>query len=253
MNRPKFAVYKLSSCAGCQLKLLNIEENLIEIAGLIDIEYFVMAKRKKGLGPFDIGFIEGAVTCEEEIEKLKKARKECRILVALGSCACYGGIPAIKNDTDEREIEDRVYKDLSVIHSTKAFGIDQYVQVDAYLKGCPVSKNELIDFIKAALLGSKPNLKTHSVCVECKLNENVCLFISKGIPCMGSVTCAGCGALCPSVSRACEGCRGPSDDANTESLAQSFMEYGLSKDDIVRKFKKFAGETPQFKKGAETL
>lgn len=252
MAKPKIAVYKLSSCAGCQLEVLNLENNLLDIAGLLDIKYFVMAKRDKGEGPFDVGFIEGAVTCGEEIEKLKRAREDCKVLVALGSCACFGGVPSIKNDSLEHEIEKKVYKNLSAIHSTKAFGIEQYVKVDAYLKGCPVSKNELVDFIKAALLGSKPYLRAHSVCMECKLNENICLA-AEGIPCMGPVTSAGCGALCPSVSRGCEGCRGPANDSNTESLARTLKEYGLSNQDIARKFKKYAGETQQFKKGAEVL
>lgn len=253
MSKPKIAVYKLSSCAGCQLEFLNLEDNLLDIVGLLDIKYFVMAKRDKGEGPFDIGFVEGAVTCGDEIERLKKAREECKVLVALGSCACYGGVPSIKNDTSQYEIEQRVYKNLSAIHSTKALGIEQYVKVDAYLKGCPVSKIELVDFVKAALLGRKPYLRAHSVCMECKLDENVCLSVTKGIPCMGPVTSAGCGALCPSVSRGCEGCRGPANDSNTESLARSLKEYGLSKQDVARKFKKYAGETPQFKKGAEAL
>lgn len=252
-DKPKIAVYKLSSCAGCQLELLNLEDHLLDVVGLLDLDYFVMAKRDYSDGPYDIGFVEGAVTCGEEISKLKKAREQCKVLVAMGSCSCFGGVPSIKNSIPEREVEERVYENLEAINSIKAYGIDQYVKVDAYLKGCPVSINELVEFIKAALLGTKPYLRPHSVCMECKLNENVCGFVTKGAPCMGSVTSAGCGALCPTLGKPCEGCRGPANDSNTESLVQSLMECGLTKQDIIRKFNKFAGETKEFKKGVESL
>lgn len=252
-DKPKLAVFKFSSCAGCQLQIVNLEEYLLDIAALVEISYFVMAKRENADAIYDIGLVEGAVTCGEEIEKIKEVREKCKLLIAFGSCACYGGIPSMKNLVPEREVEKRVYEDVSVIHSTKAFGIDQYVRVDGYLKGCPVDKDELVELIKSALLGVGPNLRPHCVCVECKLRENVCLFVSKGKVCMGSVTSAGCGALCPSLNRPCEGCRGPMNDPNAPSLAKTFMEYGLTSEDVARKFRKYAGETEAFRKGAEAV
>ncbi|GAW93258.1 NADH ubiquinone oxidoreductase-like protein [Calderihabitans maritimus] len=253
MNKPSVAVYKLSSCAGCQLEIVNLEPILFDLLGAVDIHYFVMAKRDNKPGPYDIGLVEGAVTCGEEIARLKQARKECRILVAFGTCACFGGIPSIKNWKPQRVVESIVYEDLSAIHSTTAYGIDNYVPVEAYLKGCPVSKDELVEFIKSILLGVRPYLRPHSVCVECKLHENVCLAVTKGEPCMGPVTTAGCGALCPSHQKPCEGCRGPANDPNPESLAETFKEYGLHKRDIVLKFRKFAGMNPEFAKGADAV
>ncbi|MCL4425055.1 MAG: oxidoreductase [Firmicutes bacterium] len=252
-DKPRVAIYKMSSCAGCQLEFLNLEPVLLDVVGAVELSYFVMARRQNAPGPYDIGFVEGAITCGEEIEKLKRARQECRVLVALGSCACFGGLPSIKNWIPERVVESRVYQNLEVIESTKAYGIDEYVKVDAYLKGCPVDKGELVEFIKGALLGISPHLRPHSVCVECKLRENVCLFVSQGEPCLGAVTTAGCGALCPSRGKVCDGCRGPANDANAESLARSFTEYGLHKSDVIRKFRKFAGLTPEFSKGAEAV
>lgn len=253
MSKPRIAVYKMSSCAGCQLEILNLEPILLDLLGAVEISYFVMARRENQSGPYDIGLVEGAITCGEEIERLKKARQDCKYLVALGSCACYGGLPSIKNWHPQRVIESRVYDDLSAIHSTTAYGIDYYVPVDAYLKGCPVSREELLEFIKGALLGIRPYLRPHSVCVECKLHENVCLFVTEGKVCLGPVTTAGCGALCPSRSKPCEGCRGPANDANTVSLAQTMAEYGLHHSDILRHFRKFAGMTPEFSKGAEAV
>jgi len=252
-SKPKIAVYKMSSCAGCQLEFLNLEPVLLELLGAVDIAYFVMAKRKNSPGPYDVGFVEGAITCGEEIEKLKKARKDCKVLVAMGACACTGGLPSMKNPMDQRDVEKVVYTELDAIHSTKAYGIDQYVPVDAYLRGCPVSRDELVDFIKALLLGITPRIRLHSVCAECKLKENECLFVTKSIPCMGPIVAAGCGALCPSLGRPCEGCRGPSNDVNAKSFAEAMMERGYSEDDVIRKFRKFAGNTPEFQKGVQAV
>ncbi|HYF92493.1 MAG TPA: hypothetical protein VD969_09595 [Symbiobacteriaceae bacterium] len=251
--RPKIAVYKFSSCAGCQLQILNIEEHLLDIACAVDIAYFVMARAQKGAGPFDIGFVEGAITSPEEIAKIKQVRKDCRVLVALGTCAAFGGIPTLKNWSPQREMEERVYQDVSVIQSVRACPIDQYVKVDAILRGCPIDRDEFLDLVKSALLGMKPYLRAHSICNECKLAENVCLFQTERALCMGPVTAAGCGAFCPSVGRACQGCRGPAVDANVASLAQTMVEGGAGPEEIRRKFRLFAGETEAFQKGVAML
>jgi len=251
MGKPTIAVYKFTSCSGCQLEILNLENSLLDVLGLVDIVYFPMASRSYGQGPFDIGLVEGSVTTPEEAEAIKKVRQEVKTLVALGTCACYGGLPSIKNWNDQLEMTEKVYQNPSVIHSIKASGIDEYVQVDAYLKGCPINKDELLEFIKSACLDIRPNLRPHSVCVECRLNENPCLFITQGKACLGPVTGAGCSALCPTLNRPCEGCRGPANDPNVPSLARSMKEYGLKDDDIKRKFRKYAGEAKEFRKGAD--
>lgn len=251
--RPRIAVYKFSSCAGCQLQILNIEDHLLDIVGAVDLAYFVMARREKGAGPFDIGFVEGAVTSPEEVAKIKEVREECKVLVALGTCAAFGGIPTLKNWTPQREVEARVYQDLSVIHSVRAYPIDQYVKVDAYLRGCPIDREEFLELVKSALLGKKPYLRAHSICTECKLSENVCLFLGERQLCMGPVTAAGCGAFCPSVGRACQGCRGPSDDPNTRALVKAMLAFGHGPDDIRRRFRLFAGEAEAFQKGVSML
>lgn len=249
MSKPKVAVYKMSSCAGCQLEILNLEPQLLDILELIDLDYFPMARRTSYNPPYDIGLVEGAVTSAEEIKKIKEARRDCKLIVAMGACASTGGLPSIKNDKREAEVEAKVYTRLDAIHSTKAFGIKEYVDVDAYLPGCPMNKYELVELIKSILLGKKPSLRPHSVCVECKLNENPCLFVSEGQVCLGSVTKAGCGAICISWGKACEGCRGPATEANTQSLARIMFEHGLTEEDIYRKFVKYAGNEPAFREG----
>jgi coenzyme F420-reducing hydrogenase gamma subunit len=251
--KPKIAVFKFSSCAGCQLSILNLEEHLLDILGAVDLTYFVMAKRENFAGPYDVSLVEGAVSTPRELEELKEIRKGSKTLVALGSCACFGGVPSIKNYIGtQREVEEQVYTELWDIQSIAAYGIDHYVKVDAYLRGCCIDLGELVELLQSVLLGVTPPFKTHSVCGECKLKENSCLLVTGKQACMGSVTAAGCKALCPSLNRACEGCRGPSDDCNAESLAKVFHEeLGLTKDDVVRKFRKYAGNTPQFQKGAK--
>jgi coenzyme F420-reducing hydrogenase gamma subunit len=252
VSNPKVAIYKMSSCAGCQLEFLNLEPVLLDVLGLVDLSYFVMARREHEIGPYDVGFIEGAITCAEEIEKLKKARGECKTLVALGSCAAFGGIPSMKNWVAERVVEERVYPNVSLLSSVKAQSVGEYVKVDAVLKGCPVNRDELVEFVKGALMGMKPYLRPHSVCMECKVNENSCLALNNKEPCMGPVTSAGCKALCPGLGRTCNGCRGPANDANSPSLAKTFSEMGLHARDVVRKFRKFAGMTEEFEKGVPT-
>jgi coenzyme F420-reducing hydrogenase gamma subunit len=257
LANPKVAFFKFSSCAGCLLNVLNIEPVLLTVLSVIDIEFFVMAKRDNHEGPYTIGFVEGAVTTPKEVLELKKIREECAIVVAMGTCAVTGGVPSIKNFSgmNQDQLTKTVYAENiydPMLASIPAKGIDHYVKVDAYLRGCSYDKGELVELIKRALKGEDPMFRPHSVCNECKLKENVCLLISKGQPCMGSVSAAGCGALCPSLNRQCEGCRGPANDCNAASLAKTFMEdLGLSKDDVVRKFRKYAGNTPEFSKGAE--
>ena len=255
MAKPKIAFFKFSSCAGCQLNVLNLEPVLLDIVGAVDIRYFVMAKRENFEGPYDIGFVEGAVTSPRELMELKKIREECKILVAQGACACHGGIPSVKNFSGmtQKEMEQRVYTELWDLKSFPAQAIDYYVKVDAYLKGCPMDKDEFVTLVTSALKGINPLFRYHSVCNECKLKENNCLVLTKGKACMGSVTAAGCGAQCPSLGRPCEGCRGPASDCNAASLARTFIDLGLSRDDVVRKFRKYAGNTPEFSKGAEAV
>lgn len=251
--RPRIAVYKFSSCAGCQLQILNMEDSLLEMVGAVDLAYFVMARREKGAGPFDIGFVEGAITSPEEVIKIKEARRECKTLVALGTCAVCGGIPTLKNWAPQVDIEARVYQHPEAIHSVRAYPINQYVKVDAYLRGCPIDRDEFLEVVTSALVGSKPYLRAHSTCMECKLAENVCLFHTERQLCMGPVTAAGCGAFCPSVGRTCQGCRGPADDPNARSLAEAMLAIGAGPDDIRRRFSLFAGESKALQKGVAAL
>lgn len=249
-KKPTVGVFKFTGCAGCQLEFLHLEDVFLDLLKVVDITYWVMVKRENSEGPWDISFVEGGISTPEEIEEIKQIRKKSKIVVAFGDCAIAGCIPSIRNWIPQMEAENKVYADTSVIHSTKVMGIGEYVKVDAVLKGCPPHRDTILEFIKASLLQIRPRLRQHPVCVECKYRDNECLITSKKIPCMGPVTSAGCGALCPSLGRECEGCFGPMSNPNAAALADIFKEIGLHRNDIERKFRKYAGMTMEFRREA---
>ncbi len=249
-EKPKVAVYKFTGCAGCQMELLRLEDELLDITDRVDFVYFMMAQSRVDTGPYDVCFVEGSVSTPRELEELKMIRKVTTTLVAFGDCAIGGCIPSIRNWMSQSDVERAVYEDTGPIVSFRLNGIGEYVPVDVVLPGCPPHKNLILETITSALQGIRPDLKYHPVCVECRLRENVCILTSLGKPCMGPVTRTGCGAICPSCGRECEGCYGPMSDANAKELADLFRRNGLSDEDVARKFRKYAGMTHEFRREA---
>jgi len=250
-DKLKVGVFKFTGCAGCQMELLHLEEELPQIANAVDITYWMMVKRENEWGPWDMAFVEGSVSTPREIKEIKEVRARSKVLVALGDCAVGGCLPTIRNWIPQMEAERKVYEDPSVILSTKIHGLDEYVPVDIYLRGCPPNREMFLDTVKSAMLGVRPALRRHCVCVECKLSENSCLITEKHRPCMGPVTNAGCGALCPSLDRECEGCYGPMSNPNPAALADVLRELGLSDQEVARRFRKYAGTSPEFRGEAD--
>lgn len=246
-RKTKIALFKFTGCAGCQLEFLHLEDIFLDLLELFDISYWVMVKRDNDEKEWDIGFVEGGISTPWEIEEIKQIRKKTKHLVAFGDCAIGGCVPSIRNWMPQMEAEDIVYHDTSTIHSTKVLGIAEYVKVDAVLKGCPPHRDTIVELLKSALLKIRPRLRKHPVCVECKFRENACLITSEKKACMGPVTSAGCGAICPSLGRECEGCFGPMSNPNASSLASIFRDIGLTDMDIKRKFRKYAGMSPEFR------
>lgn len=253
MKKPRIGIFKYSCCAGCEFQLIYFQKYVFEVFGAVDLIYCRMAS-SGGVegGPFDIALIEGAITDMDQIEQLKRVRESSRYLIPIGSCAVNGGIPAIKSMQNELDMEKSVYADVSVINSVRPHAVDEYVKVDAYLKGCPIGDRDLFELVTSILLGKKrADLLEYCVCVECKLKGNTCVLVANDEPCMGPVVNAGCGALCPSNDRPCYACWGPMGDANTHALAQQFEKMGLSRDEIVRKFTLFASIRTEFRKVAK--
>ena len=218
-RRPKLAVSKFSSCDGCQLSLLDCEEELLALAGAVEISYFLEATSAVGRGPFDVSLVEGSITTAQDVERIQEVRRRSKYVVAIGSCATTGGIQALRNFADVGDFLSYVYASpeyVSTLATSTAIG--DHIRVDFELQGCPVSKEQLLEVVSGLLAGRRPNVPRYSVCVECKRRGTPCVLVTKGIPCLGPVTQAGCGALCPAFSRGCFACFGPKEQANVAVL-----------------------------------
>ncbi len=248
-RKPKLAVWKFASCDGCQLSLLDCEDELLTVADRVEIAYFLEASRAVVKGPYDLSLVEGSITTPHDAKRIRQIRRMSRYLVAIGACATTGGIQALRNFKDVREFVQRVYARPEYIetleHSTP---IAAHVPVDFELQGCPVNKYQLLEVIAAFLHGRRPNIPTHSVCMECKRRGVVCVMVVRGIPCLGPVTQAGCNALCPAYHRGCFGCFGPKETPNTASLSARWLEMGVPREDLVRAFRGFTGYAEAFRK-----
>jgi len=208
MTAPTLAVWKFASCDGCQLTLLNCEDELLAIAGAIQIANFTEASRQVLPGPYDVSIVEGSITTPSDAARIREVREKSRFLITIGACATAGGVQALRNFRDD--LAPVVYASPQYIDSLRtSTPIAEHVRVDFELRGCPIDKRQLIEVIAAFLAGRRPNVRAHSVCVECKRAGRVCVMVAHGTPCLGPMTQAGCGALCPSVGRGCYGCFGP--------------------------------------------
>ncbi|MBZ5593251.1 MAG: oxidoreductase [Acidobacteriia bacterium] len=251
-KKPKIAVFKFASCDGCQLSLLDAEDELLAVAGVVEIAYFPEASRSMAKGPYDVGLVEGSITTHHDAERIQQVRRQCHKLVTIGACATAGGIQALRNSRDIDEFIRVVYATPQYISTLKlSTPIAEHVPVDFELRGCPINKAQLIELISATLAGRKPNIPTYSVCMECKRRANVCIAVAEGIACLGPVTQAGCGAICPSFNRGCYGCYGPMESPNTASLVEQFRILGQSDPQIARAFRGFNAWAWQFRKASE--
>jgi len=251
-RRPKLAVFKFASCDGCQLSLLDCEDELLAVAGRVEIANFLEASRAVAKGPYDVTLVEGSITTAHDAERIREVRSVSRLLVTIGACATAGGIQALRNFGDVREFIATVYAMPEYIDSLEtSTPIAQHVKVDLELRGCPVSKAQLLEALGALLHGRKPNLPTYSVCVECKRRGTPCLMVAGGTPCLGPVTQSGCGALCPAYARGCYGCFGPAESPNTASLGRLWQQLGVSRPDLVRAFRTFNAHAPAFQAASQ--
>ncbi len=251
-RKPKIAVFKFASCDGCQLSLLDAEDELLAVAGAVDIAYFPEATRAVLKGPYDIGVVEGSVTTHHDAQRIQEVRRQCKTLITIGACATSGGIQALRNWKDVDEFIRVVYATPRYIDTLRlSTPIEDHVPVDLELRGCPINKYHLIEVITATLAGRKPNIPSYSVCLECKRKGNVCITVASGVPCLGPVTQAGCGALCPSYDRGCYGCYGPMETPNARSLGNQFHILGQSDMQISRAFRGFNGWAWPFRRASE--
>jgi coenzyme F420-reducing hydrogenase gamma subunit len=251
-KRKKLAVWKFASCDGCQLSLLDCEDELLAVSDAMRISYFVEASSAVEKGPYDLSLVEGSITTPHDAERIQQVRLASKYLVTIGACATAGGVQALRNFKDVREFINIVYANPEYISALdRSTPISAHVKVDFELQGCPVNKRQLIEVISAFLNERRPNTPPHSVCVECKLRGTVCVLVAHGAPCLGPVTHAGCGAICPAYDRGCYGCYGPKETPNTASLSAWFGGLGVKRPELVQLYRNFNAGAEPFRRESE--
>ena len=248
-RRPSLAVWKFASCDGCQLSLLDMEDELLALVEAVKISYFLEVTRAVAPGPYDVSLVEGSVTTQDDVERLQRVRAQSRFLVTIGACATSGGIQSLRNYAVVGDYVAAVYANPAYIRTlSSSTPISCHVPVDFEIRGCPINPHQLLEVLTAYLAGRAPRIPTHTVCQECKAAANVCVLVAGATACLGPVTRAGCGAICPLVGRGCFGCFGPAATANTASLAARLSADGAKPADVVRMFRSFTAGAPEFAK-----
>jgi sulfhydrogenase subunit delta len=247
---PRIGVAKLASCDGCQLTLLDLEDELLAIGERFELVEFPEASSRRSSGPYDVLLVEGSVSTPEQAEQIVELRARSKLLVTIGACATAGGIQALRNWSDEPEWRASVYPRPEEIESlATATPVADHVAVDAELRGCPIDGGQLLELLTALRLGRRPQLPDEAVCNECKRLGRVCVLVASGTACLGPVTRTGCGALCPGYARGCYACFGPTDAANTASLAR-WLAADSSPQAVDRLFATFNGYAPAFREAS---
>lgn len=251
---PKLGVWKFASCDGCQLTLLDCEDELLAVTDQIDIAYFLEASSATVEGPYDLSLVEGSITTPEDEERIQEVRAASRHLVTIGACATSGGIQALRNSADIASYLSIVYAEPRYISTlATSTAIADHVPVDMELRGCPIDPGQLVEVISAFLARRRPHTPEYSVCIECKRAGNPCVVVAHGTPCLGPATQAGCGALCPSYRRGCYGCFGPQEDPNLASTIEMLRAVGSTDTDLERVLSTFNTEAPAFRAGAVSV
>ena len=246
--KPRVGVVKLASCDGCQLTILDLEDELLTIADHIEIVDFPEASSVRSAGPYDVLFVEGSISEPSQIERIVELRRRTRFLVTIGACATAGGIQALRNWGGHDAFRDSIYARPELIHTLeRSTPIADHVPVDAELRGCPIDPGQLVELLTALMTGRAPQLRDEAVCMECKRRGVVCVMVSRGIPCLGQVTQTGCGAICPRYGRGCYGCFGPRDGANAAGLATRFIAQGEASETVGRRFAGFTAWAEPFR------
>jgi len=247
-KKPRIAVWKFASCDGCQLSLLDCEDELLTLTDHIEFAYFPEATKTILPAPYDLSLVEGSISTPEDKERILKIRAQSKFLITIGACATAGGIQSLRNFANIKDYINTVYASPQYINTLSTVSpIAEHVHVDLELRGCPINKEQLLEFLNAFLNHRTPNLSVDSVCTECKASGNPCIMVTQKKPCLGPVTHAGCNALCPSYNRACFGCFGPRATLNTQALAQEFIKQGCSDEEVVRLFRSYNAASDAFK------
>ena len=253
-RRPRLAVFKFASCDGCQLSLLDCESELLAVAEAVEIAWFPEASSRLEPGPYDIALVEGSITTPHDAQRILDVRRSARIVVTIGACATAGGIQSLKNWADHEDYLRCVYARPEYISTlASSTPIADHIKVDYELRGCPISRHQLLDVIGALVKGQRPRLPSHSVCLDCKRKGTVCVEVAQGIPCLGPVTHSGCGAICPTYDRGCYGCFGPVSQSNCLSLTDQYLAMGTSTETLLPLLRNFNAAAPEFRDASNRI
>ena len=253
-TKPRLAVFKFASCDGCQLSLLDCEDELLAVAGAVEIAYFLEATSAIASGPYDVSLVEGSITTPYDAERIQEVRRQSKFLVTIGACATAGGIQALRNWGDHAEFQRCVYARPDYIKSlATSTAIADHVPVDFELRGCPINRHQLLEVLRSLLGGRKPRTPTHSVCLDCKRRGTVCVAVAQGIACLGPITQSGCGAICPAYDRGCYGCFGPAAQPNCDSLADYYLATGSTASELVPLLRNYNANAPAFRAESNRL
>lgn len=253
-RKPRLAVFKFASCDGCQLSLLDAEDELLAICDRVEIAHFAEASSDLKAGPYDVALVEGSITTKEDAARILRVRAESRYLITIGACATAGGIQALRNGSDIEDWVRLVYPTPEFINTlATSTPIAEHVHVDFELHGCPVNHHQLVAVLLALAEGRQPRVPSHSVCLDCKRRGTVCHVVARGVPCLGPVTRTGCGAICPAFDRGCYGCHGSSQPANTDALVSRFRQNGSNCDQLVPLLRNFNVIDPAFRRASDEL
>jgi coenzyme F420-reducing hydrogenase gamma subunit len=253
-KRVKLAVWKFTSCDGCQLSLLDCEDQFLALAQQVQIAKFVEATSAEIKGPYDLSLVEGSITTPADAERIRQIRRQSKALVTIGACATAGGIQALRNFKHVPDFIAAVYASPEYISTlSTSTAIADHVPVDFELRGCPINKHQLLEVIGAFINGRKPPTPAYNVCMACKRRGTVCVMVAKKIPCLGPITHDGCGAICPAYGRGCYGCYRPAETVNAASLANAWIAAGASKTEMHRVLRSFNANAGEFRAAAEAL
>ena len=251
-RKPKLAVWKFASCDGCQLSLLDCEDELLAVCERIELAYFPEATRAAVKGPYDLSLVEGSITTPHDAERIKTVRRQSKVLITIGACATAGGIQSLRNFGNVKEFAQLVYARPDYISTLQySTPISDHVFVDFELRGYQVNKNRLLELIGATLAGRRPAIPRGSVCQSCKRRGSVCVMVAHGTPCLGPVTQDGCGALCPAYNRGCYGCFGPQESAQPAALSARLKDLGMSNAALVRTYRTYNANAAEFREESQ--
>ncbi len=240
MGKPKVGIFGFTGCGGCQLEIINLEDQLLDLVGVVDIVHFTEAITEHS-DNYEIALVEGSISTEHGVHRIKEIGNIASIVVAVGACANTGGLNCLKNKYGLEEAKELVYGDKKDwIDSIQATPIEEYIQVDYRARGCPPNRFEIVDIIRSLVLGKNPEIPNYPVCIECKRNGNTCVY-DLGLTCLGPISRAGCDSRCPNSVVGCEACRGIIDDPNVGAQKDLLKEHGLTVEDVMSQFNLYNG------------